>query len=641
MWFKKRNRIDLLDPDEVLVDSISAIHTLHYSEGKIERPIGKFSYTFFLILITTGVLYLGWRAAVLQVASGSELFQKSQENRFLVELVPAPRGLLYDYQKKPLVDNYPSFGISIDRDEFFNGSRTVHDLVTTLSPVLGKSATFLAELASAREPKRLPAHLVVGEGISPEEVVHIASKVREIPGARLFESFRRVYKHSYAFSHILGFLGKVSEDDLTRDRILTHEEYIGKSGIELSYDQKLRGRSGKKIIEINASGASTRYKLIEEFKPGSDLLLTIDGDLQKKAYETLLHYTGGNKGASIVALDPRDGAIRALVSFPSFDANRFGYSLSSKEFQGVLQNPLKPLFNRSIGGEFPSGSVIKPLFAAAALQENLIDPKKKIFDGGYIEIPNPYRPGESSRFVDWKKDGHGWVNLYDAIAYSVNVYFYMIGGGYEGQKGLGIERIKSYAEAFGLGALLGIDIAGEKPGLIPDPMWKKLADKKNPIWRIGDTYNVSIGQGGVKVTPLQMAAVTAAIANKGKLYQPYIYQGILAQDESIEERRGPKLIREGMVGERVLAEVIKGMRQTVTAGTARLLSSVPTPVAAKTGTAEAGSGAPHAWITAFGPFEDPELVIVVMVEHAGEGSTVAAPITNEILQWYFSPRSSQ
>lgn len=643
MWFQKNSRKEFLDPDEVLVDSISAMRTLHYSEGKIERPIERISYTLFLVLIVGTVGYMGWRASTLQVASGSELFKKSQENRFVVEPIPAPRGLLYDYQKKPLVENYPSFGVSVTRDEFFTpqaagftGKETVDDLVTALSKIFGKPKETFTDLIQASDPRRLPAKVVVADGIAPENVVPLASKLRDVRGAKLFESFRRVYKYPQALSHLVGFVGKVSETDLLRDVSLNHQEYIGKNGIELSYNDLLHGKSGRKIIETDAAGSETRYKLLEDFVPGSNLVLTIDGALQEKIYETLARYTEGRKGASAVAIDPRDGAIRALVSFPGFDSNSFGYSLSIEDFQAVLQNPLKPLFNRAVAGEFPSGSVIKPLFAAAALQENLIDPAKKIFDGGYIEIPNPYRPGEVSRFVDWKKDGHGWVDMYDAIAYSVNVYFYMIGGGYKGQEGLGIARIKSYAAAFGLGSLLGIDIPGEKPGLIPDPEWKEYADKENPIWRVGDTYNVSIGQGGFKITPLQMASLTAALANGGKLYQPHVFAGVLAADGSVHDAAKPKVLREGMVDPEAIAEVKKGMRQTVTDGTARFLQNIPVPLAAKTGTAQAGSGLPHAWVTAFGPYENPELVIVVMVEHAGEGSTVAVPITSEILQWHFS-----
>lgn len=629
-FFKKRTSHTFLDPDEILADSVHSVGSLFASEGKLERPIGKISYSLFLAAISLGVLYLVLRAGALQIQWGEAHFLKSQENRFFSRPVFPARGVIYDRFGKPLVENYPSFGVIFEKEEFLARGGDLSETIPLLARILQKPEGFFYEAGfpAGHETGRLPKRIVLAQGISSEEIVSLAPALYAVSGVQIFEEFRRGYGYPFALSHLIGFVGKVSESDLARNSKLLPQDTIGKSGIELAYDELLRGKAGKKIVETDASGTETRFKLIEEPEPGQDIHLTMDGDLQRVAYETIAHYTQGKKGASLVALDPRDGSVRALISFPGFDSGRLGYSISAGEFQAVLADPLKPLFNRAIAGEFPSGSVIKPLYGAAALQENIIDPQKQIHDIGFIEIPNPYVPGEKSVFVDWKKGGHGWVDFYDAIAQSVNVYFYMIGGGYKDQPGLGIERLKKYALAFGLGSLLGIDIPGEKPGLFPDPEWKKSADPKNPIWRIGDTYNVSIGQGGVKVTPLQMAAATAALANGGKLYQPHI--------SSAAENR---LLNEGMVSRAVLAEVMKGMRQTATEGTARLLSFLPVAVAAKTGTAETGAGLPHAWVTAVVPAENPELVMAVMVENAGEGSTVAVPITHDILQWYFANRN--
>jgi len=396
----------------------------------------------------------------------------------------------------------------------------------------------------------------------------------------------------------------------------------------------LRGKGGKKIVEVDSRGVETRFRSLQEPEGGSALLLSIDAGLQQVAYQLLKEYTSGKKGGSVVALDPMTGAIRALVSFPGFESNRFGSFLPRKEFEAILDDPLRPLFNRAIAGEFPSGSTIKPLIAAAALEERIIDPEKTIYDPGFLEIPHPYRPGERSLFRDWR--AHGWVNFYDAIALSANVYFYIVGGGYRDQQGLGIERIKRYANQFGLGSRMGIDLGGEKPGFFPDPLSKAIAEPEDPLWRVGDTYNVAIGQGGVKTTPLQITSLIATIANGGKVYEPHILEAVLDKEGKIVKKNTPKVIREVSVSQKNLEAVRRGMRQTVTQGTARLLGEVPVAVAAKTGTAQTGSGLPHAWVTAFAPFAHPELAITVMVEHAGEGSTVAAPITNEILKWYFS-----
>ncbi len=626
-FFKKNRPNDFLDPDEILMDSVSALSPAGGLESKMERPIEKFSYTLFLILICLGVLYLGVRAGLLQVENGGIFFARSQENRFLTRPVFPPRGIIYDRQGKALVENYPSFGIALEKEEFIKDGGELEGLVAVLGGALGKPAEYFYDLGIPKHQEdidRLPKRVTLAQGLAPGTIVSAAARLYAIPGMQIFEDYRRVYRHAHAFAHLLGYVGKVSEEDLLKNPKLLAQDTVGKDGIELAYDRILRGKVGKKIVEVDAVGKETRFKLVEEPEAGQDIALSVDGELQQMAYEMVRNFTNGKKGASVVALDPRDGSVLALVSFPGLDSNSFGYSLSLAEFQAVINDPLKPMFNRAIGGEFPSGSAIKPIIGAAALEEKIIDPDKQVFTEGFIEIPNPYRPGEKTIFLDWKN--HGWVDFYEAIAQSVNVYFYMVGGGYREQKGLGIEKIKQYASAFGLGNILGIDLPGERPGLIPDPLWKAVAEKNDPTWRVGDTYNVSIGQGGVKVTPLQMAAATAAIANGGRLYRPMVLSG------------DPYLLRGEIVSRNTLTQVVKGMRQTVTSGTARLLSSLPVASAAKTGTAEAGSGPPHAWVTAFAPWDNPQIVIVVMVEQAGEGSTVAVPITYEILKWYFSNR---
>ncbi len=635
-WFRKKRIGGSLDPDEILVDSVSTLGDGGRADSRLEHPFEKLSLVFFLCLAAAGILYLMSRAAVLQVVRGDEFFAKSQENRFFVRPIFPSRGIVADRDGKPLVENIPSFGVIFDRELFSQKRGDLEKLIGDLGLFLGKGPDYFFELGFPPDynAAKLPGRIIIEGDIPSERVFSLVSVLEDYPGLEIFESYRRQYKAPFALSHLLGFVGKISADDLKENPELRNDDTIGKSGIEAFYDEILRGKGGKKIVEVDARGMESRVRLVEEPEAGPELYLNIDGGLQSIAYEMLARYTGGLKGASVVAVDPRDGAIRALVSYPGFDANSFGASLSKEEFRRVTENPLRPFFNRAVSGEFPSGSVIKPLIAAAALQEKLIDPLKKIYDEGFIEIPNPYKPGEKSVFVDWRKQG--WINFYDAIAFSANVYFYMVGGGYHDQPGLGIERIKKYAESFGLGSKLGIDLPGERSGLIPDPSLKPKLEPQNPSWRIGDTYNVSIGQGGVKVTPLQMAMLTAAIVNGGKLYKPRILSEVKKSDGEMRQKFDPVLIRDHLIDEANLLEVAKGMRGTVTYGTAKLLGSVGVPVAAKTGTAQAGSGLPHAWVTAAAPAENPELVIVVMVEHAGEGSTVAVPIMRDILQWYFS-----
>jgi len=675
----------LLDPDEILADSISALNVGGMIwEGKIEKPIGKISSIVFLCLMFVGMGYLVSRARTLQISRGQELFAESQENRFLTRSLFPPRGIFYDTYHKPLVENIPSFGILFEKDMFANailtpkenfgpcvsmmpdagsvrlGIRTsptpdagqigcaaipsanpvlrLKDTLSLLGRILKKDGSFFMDLGFPEDYalRGVPNRLVIARDIPLDMMAEISARRDVLPGIEVVESYRRVYLYPNAMSHVLGFIGKISERDMRSNSQYKFEESIGKSGLEQFYDAELRGNVGKKIVEVDSRGRETHFRLTETPTSGRPLLLTLDGELQKVAYDILKGYTNGRNGGSVVVTDVNTGAVRALVSFPGFDNNKLSSGISSNEFAQLLGNRLSPMFNRAVAGEFPSGSVIKPLFAAAALQEHIIDPHKKIYDEGFIEIPNPYNPEKPAIFKDWKK--HGWIDFYGAIANSANVYFYMIGGGYRDQKGLGIERLKKYANAFGLGSRLGIDLPGEKEGFFPDPSTKSATNPENPVWRVGDTYNVSIGQGNVKITPLQITSVIAAIANGGTLYKPHLLDGVLDQEGNVVKHFEPQVIRSNMIDAAYLREVRIGMRQTVTAGTARSLNNVPVAVAAKTGTAEVGVSSPHAWFVAFAPYEKPEIAITVMVEHGSEGSSIAAPITREILNWYFGTR---
>lgn len=668
----------LLDPDEILADSISALNAGNTIwEGKIEKPIGRLSSRIFLLLIFLGMGYLLWRAHQLQITQGDNLYVQSQENRFVTRWLFPPRGIFYDINHKPLVANIPSFGILFKKDAFMNAAASsknslptcispiktdkgekdashmpasvitdcnryaslsppqeLNNMLSLLGRILKKDNSFFEELGFSKDyaTGNVPSQMVIARDVPLDMVAEISARRVALPGIELIESYRREYVHPYAMSHVLGFMGKISENDLHNNPQYKFEESIGKSGLEEFYDTELRGMVGKKIIEVDSRGKETRFRLTQTPTDGAPLLLTLDGNLQQIAYDMLKNYTNGQNGGSVVVMDVNTGAIRALVSFPGFDSDILSSGISADGFHKLISNRLSPMFDRAVGGEFPSGSVIKPMFAAAALQEHIIDPRKKIFDEGFIKIPNPYHPGEFSVFRDWRQ--HGWIDFYDAIAYSADVYFYMIGGGYKDQKGLGIDRLKKYATAFGLGSRLGIDVSSEKPGSFPDPSIKAVNDPKDPMWRIGDTYNVSIGQGGVKTTPLQITSMIAAIANDGTLYRPHLLDAVLDEEGNVVKQITSEIIRSNMIDPQYLREARAGMRQAVTKGTARSLNDLPVPVAAKTGTAETGKS-PHAWFVAFAPYDKPEIAITVMVEHGGEGSSIAAPITKEILKWYF------
>ncbi len=636
---KESRHNSLLDPDEILVDSVSALAGEDHMETRMERPLGRLSSIFFLACVGIGFFYLLARAGSLQIVSGETFFARSQENRFFTRFVYPPRGIIFDRFGTALAENIPSLDIVFERDEFVRArAKTLSELLDELGVFLNRDrAFFIARgFPESGNIEDVPSHVILEQHVSLDQVVALQSRLPDLPGVHIAERYQRVYRGPRAYSHVLGFIGRTTEDEIKARSELRGEETVGKGGIEAFYDGVLRGSRGRKIVETDSSGRETRFKVIEYPKEGAPLALTIDAGLQEAVYDVISGYTEGKKGASAVALDVESGAVLSLVSYPGFDINKFSSALSREEFDELAHDPLFPFFNRAIAGEFPSGSVIKPIIGAAALEEGIIDSKKRIYAKGSISVQNPYNPDEASVFRDWKE--HGWIDFYDAIAQSANVYFYTIGGGYGDQKGLGISRIKKYAALFGLGARLGIDLPGEKTGLFPDPSYKEIANPNDPLWRVGDTYNVSIGQGGVKVTPLQMAAAAAAIAGGGVLYRPFVLGAVLDREGRPVQTTQPEAVRETGIRKESLEAVRQGMRRAVTSGTAWRLSNLPVAVAAKTGTAQAGSRAPHAWVVAFAPYERPEIAIAVMVEHAGEGATVAVPIMRDILEWYFTNR---
>ncbi len=356
----------------------------------------------------------------------------------------------------------------------------------------------------------------------------------------------------------------------------------------------------------------------------------MDLDLQEKAEEITENYISrsGLKRASVIVINPNNGEILALVSLPAYDNNLFAKGISQSDYDKFLNNPDHPLFNRSISGEFPSGSTIKPIFAAGALQEGVITENTSFLSNGGLRIGEWF-------FPDWKAGGHGMTNVRKAIAESVNTFFYYIGGGYQDFKGMGLSGLVKYSRLFGLGEMTGIDLHGERKGFVPTQAWKE--ETKNEPWYIGDTYHFAIGQGDVLVTPLQVANYTAAIANGGTLYKPHLVSKVLnTNNETVKEIR-PEIIRSDFISAANLQIVREGMRQTITNGSARSLSIVPVAVAGKTGTAQwSTKKGPHAWFIGFAPYEKPTVAIMVLVEEGVEGSTMAAPIARDILQWYFT-----
>jgi len=369
----------------------------------------------------------------------------------------------------------------------------------------------------------------------------------------------------------------------------------------------------------------------EAGRPGRDLVLAIDLDLQRQAERALKDElrAAGKKRGSVIVLEPQTGEVLALVSEPAFDANLFARGISSDELAKLQNDPERPLFPRAIAGTLPSGSTFKLAVASAALEEGIVTPNTTVLSTGGISIGKSF-------FPDWKAGGHGPTNVTKALAESVNTFFYAVGGGYDKIDGLGVDRIVSYARKFGLGAPLGLDLASEGSGFLPSKQWKKEA--KGESWYVGDTYHLAIGQGDITVTPLQIAVMTAVVANGGKLVQPHVVDALTSSDGG-RQTVAPKVLDPQVVSSKTINVVRQGMRQAVTQGSARALAGLPVAVAAKTGTAQWNNNKPnHAWFTSFAPYNDPKIVVTVAIEEGGEGSVTAAPVASRIIQWYFGGR---
>jgi len=441
----------------------------------------------------------------------------------------------------------------------------------------------------------------------------------------LKKEYIRTYPDGIIFAHILGYLNFVDSDDLKADSYYQLNDKIGRSGIENKYENFLRGEKGRIDKVVNSKGELIKEseKIVLQPVQGDKLILNINAGLQKKLYESITK-KAPDKNASAIALDPQTGKVLALVSIPSYDNN------SVSTVQGSF-------FNRTIAGKYPSGSIIKPLIAAAGLEEGIITTQTKINCQGKILIP-----GTSIFKYDWKT--HGITNLNKALAESCNIYFFGVGGGYGDIQGLGIQKIKKYLDSFYIEDKLGIDLPGEKIGFVPTEEWfneNRAADEKRS-WSIDDVYNVSIGQGSFEATPLHMAVALSAIANGGKVYQPQIVSKILSIDDTTIETIEPKVLNENFISSENIAAVKEGMRQCVVSstGSCRQLLSLPVTSGGKTGTAEtAGDQEPHAWFVSFAPYEDPEIFLLVMIENGGGGEKVAEPIAKEVLEWYFQNKS--
>ena len=593
----------------------------------IEAPFEKKSLAIFWYLIVVAIFGLAGRVFYLDFFRGDYYAKISKGNSTRSIVIKAPRGVILDKYGKILVRNIPSIDAVIIPSDLPRDSAEIRNMADSLADTLGMNSGNV-EIMLGSQDARSSDPILLKENITQEQALILAEKKKDFPGVELEETAIRQYEDGQIFSPVVGYDGKITQNELKDHPKYLMTDYIGKAGLEKSYENELRGKDGATQVEVDSVGDAKRTIGMVSPVPGSDLVLNIDSDLQKNIYDKLqevLEKTG-TKTAAAVAIDPRSGGVLALVSIPGYDNNLFARGITNDEFRKLIGNPDLPLLNRAIAGTYPPGSTIKPAIAAAALSEGTITPSTIIPGlGGVLNV------GAWS-FHDWK--AHGPSNVELAIAQSNDIFFYTVGGGYGNIQGLGMSRMKKYDNLFGLGELTGIDLPGEIPGFIPDESWKK--KKIGESWYIGDSYHAAIGQGYVTVTPIELADYIAAVANGGTLYSPRVVNRIKTASGQ-EQIISPKIIRSNFIRPDIIQTVREGMRMTVTGGTAQVLKTLPVPVAGKTGTAQFGSeGKTHSWFAAFAPYDNPTIAIVVLVPGGGEGNSAALPVAEEALKYYFS-----
>lgn len=586
----------------------------------------------FFLMIIARLLYV-------QVIQGSTYRAYAEGNRQRVIPIPAERGLIYDREMRVLTKNIPNFSLALIPQDLPRNQTELDGVITHLAGLVHADTESIKKIIDAYKNYERDS-IIIQEDIDYETALAIKIHAPELPGVYVQQGGKRLYlkdtasttsSHpSLSLSHVLGYIGKLNPEELDElyPRGYLPSDVIGKVGIEKSYESYLRGVYGRRRLEVNALGREQSVIAEQASYPGAHLQLSIDEEIQNNLERIMTRHlqVNGKHRAVGIAMDPRNGEILALVNLPTFDNNVFSGGIDAAAYNEYITNEDKPLFNRAISGTYPSGSTVKPAIAASALEEGVITPKTTVLSVGGIHVGKWF-------FPDWLPGGHGLTSVTKSLAWSVNTFYYYVGGGYGDFTGLGVRRLVEHLQKFGLSEKLGIDLPGEESGFLPSPEWKQEA--KSEQWYIGDTYNLSIGQGDLSVTPLQIASLTSVVANGGTLYRPHMVHAIINPLTNERKAVDAEIIRSHVSDDASLRTVAQGMRDCVVYGSCRRLGALPFAVAGKTGTAQWHSQKEnHAWFTSFAPFDHPEIVVTVLVEEGGEGSGIAAAIAHEFYGWW-------
>lgn len=581
----------------------------------------KVTILFFILLIF--LLILWSRSFYLQIIKGDHFLDIAEGNRTRQEIVKANRGLIYDRFGNLLLKNISHFFLYLDKSDLPENENEKVVFLAKVANILSIEPKVIEERLQAEKSNKT----LIYENVPYEQAMKLILLSDNTPGIEVNFEPRRQYFDYLGLGHVMGYLGEVSEDDLANKQGYRYNDRLGKTGLELIYENTLRGEDGVREIEVDALNRAKNIIAWHEPKDGHDMTLTIDAAAQAKLYEIMANNAKNfdKPKMAAVVLDVQDGGILAMLSLPIFDNNIFTSSLDKEKYTQIITDPSNPLLNRVVAGTYPFGSVFKPVVAAAALQEKIISPDFSVQSTGGVQIGNNF-------FPDWRPSGHGRTDIKWALADSVNTFFYTIGGGNNQwlQNGLGMEKIVDYAHLFGLEKTTGIDINGEVAGFMPTKEWKEKTLGER--WYLGDTYNLSIGQGYLLGTPLQAAMIMSYFAT-GKVYQPHFVKSV--KNGAQEEMFQPKVLLENLIEKKNFDIIREGLRETVVSGTAKSLQSVAVEVAGKTGTAQFNSNkTPHSWFASFAPYNDPKIVTLVLVEEGGDRG-LAVTVARQFLEWYF------
>lgn len=603
-----------------------------YFDEKEPREL-KGRVFFAAILVAVVFFALAIRLWYLQVKEGDYYRELAENNRIRSVKSPAPRGTILDRLGIKLAENRPGFDLYLIPEDVKDWPRT-KTLLKSLVGIEPETIDEKLEQAKSRPPFQA---VKLREDLTWEDTVKIESYKFEMPGIMLDVTPKRHYLYSEAIAHLIGYLGEISEKELKdqKGKKYSPGDLTGKYGLERTLEGDLRGIDGSKDVEVDALGRKISVVNVTTPYPGNDVQLTIDVRTQVAAWAALKDRVG-----AAIAIEPSTGKILAMVSTPAFDPNSLSTGISREEWKSIIENPFNVMNNRVLQGLYPPASTYKPIHAAAALEENVITPSTIIYSGPSFWFGN-------REYRDWKKEGHGKISVHRAIVESSDTFFYQVG------LRMGVDRLAKYTKTFGFGTKTGIELGGEKSGIVPSTEWKRAAYKAR--WYDGETISVSVGQGYMLTTPLQLADAYAAIANGGTLYVPKIVNEIKTPMGKVIREFYPE--KKGTLGvsEKTLSIVKDALQGVVNedGGTAVSLKSANLKIAGKTGTAQvsrlikrvknvesiAYKFRDHAWFAGYAPYDDPKIAVVVIVEHGGFGASAAAPVAREIFKAYLAPES--